>query len=162
MQGRAAENAPARNENRTEDEYARGDGAVLIPTCFQVETIPALPRRATFRRSPPRKRRDEFSRTLARATWSNTTLVKRDPAAAIREMKRETGPDLIIFGSGAIVSLLTESGLVDEYQFVLNPLVLGGGRTMFEGLTQPLNLRLASARSFKNGNVLLTYEPARA
>lgn len=101
-----------------------------------------------------------FSKTLKTAAWSNTKLVKTDPAAAIRTMKREPGPDLIIFGSGTIVSLLAQKGLIDEYQVVVNALALGGGRTMFEGVKPPLPLKLTKTRAFKNGNVLLCYEPA--
>lgn len=102
-----------------------------------------------------------FSRTLKKASWNNTKLVKTDPAAAIRKMKKESGPDLIIFGSGTIVSLLAQRGLIDEYQIVLNPLVLGSGRTMFEGVKQPLNLKLTKTRTFKNGNVILFYQPVK-
>ncbi|HEX2855541.1 MAG TPA: dihydrofolate reductase family protein [Opitutaceae bacterium] len=102
-----------------------------------------------------------FSRTLNEASWNNTTLVKTDPASAIQKIKKESGPDLIIFGSGTIVSLLAEHGLIDEYQIVLSPIVLGRGRTMFEGVKQPLNLKLTGSRSFKNGNVVLYYQPAK-
>src|SRR4029450_4339040 len=101
-----------------------------------------------------------FSRTLDRVSWNNTTLVKTDPAAAVRAMKREPGADLVIMGSGTIVSLLTQAGLIDEYQIALNPIVLGSGRTLFEGVKKKVNLRLASSRAFTNGNVFLRYEPA--
>lgn len=101
-----------------------------------------------------------FSRTLKEASWNNTKLVKTDPAAAIRKLKNEFGPDLMIFGSGTIIALLAQHGLIDEYQIVLNPLVLGSGRTMFEGVTQPLNFKLTKSRTFKNGNVFLCYQPA--
>jgi dihydrofolate reductase len=101
-----------------------------------------------------------FSRTLDKAAWRNTRLVTGDPAVEIRRMKDETGPDLIIFGSGTIVSRLTQARLVDEYQVVLNPIVLGSGRTMFEGVEDKLNLTLTNTRPFKNGNVVLWYEPA--
>jgi dihydrofolate reductase len=101
-----------------------------------------------------------FSKTLDRVSWSNTKLLKSDPAASIRKMKQQPGPELIIFGSGSIVAQLAQSGLIDEYQIVLNPLALGRGRTMFEGLKKPLNLKLTKTRAFKNGNVLLLYERA--
>jgi len=100
-----------------------------------------------------------FSRTMDKATWSNTTLVKSDPAGAVRKMKKEPGPDMVIFGSGSIVALLAGGGLIDEYQFVVVPIVLGAGRTMFEGLKERLNLKLTRSRTFGNGNVFLCYEP---
>lgn len=100
-----------------------------------------------------------FSRTLARASWNNTTLVKGDLAAEIRTMKREAGEPLTILGSGSLVSQLAQEGLIDEYQIVVNPVVLGGGRTMFEGIKEPLDLKLINTRAFGNGNVFLRYEP---
>ncbi|HUE98058.1 MAG TPA: dihydrofolate reductase family protein [Anaerolineales bacterium] len=100
-----------------------------------------------------------FSRTMDKAEWNNTRLVKNDMAGAIRGMKQETGDDMVIFGSGSIVSQLTREGLIDEYQFVVDPVVLGKGRTMFDGLNEKLTLKLTKSRTFGNGNVLLCYEP---
>jgi dihydrofolate reductase len=100
-----------------------------------------------------------FSRTLAEAGWGNTVLVRTDPAAEVRRLKA-AGEDLAVMGSGSIVSLLAREGLIDELQLVVVPLVVGSGRTMFEGLGKRLTLRLTGARAFKNGNVLLSYEPA--
>ncbi len=100
-----------------------------------------------------------FSRTLRESAWSNTTMLSGDPAMEIRRLRDGSGPDMAIMGSGSIVMLLAAAGLIDEDQFVLVPVVLGAGRTLFEGLTVKLNLRLADTRSFANGNVLLTYEP---
>ena len=101
-----------------------------------------------------------FSRTMDKATWKNTTLVKDDLSAAVRKLKNHPGPDMVILGSGSIVSQLAREGLIDEYQFVVTPVVLGGGRTMFEGLKEKLNLKLTKTRIFGNGNILLCYEPA--
>ncbi len=100
-----------------------------------------------------------FSRTLDQASWNNTTLVKGDLATEIRKLKQESGEDLVILGSGSIVSQLAQEGLIDEYQIVLNPVVLGAGRTMFEGLKKKLKLKLTKTRAFNNGNVFLCYEP---
>ena len=101
-----------------------------------------------------------FSRTLDKATWNNTKLVKDDIAAEIRRMKREPGEDMVILGSGSIVAQLAHEGVVDEYQFVVNPIALGKGRTMFEGIKKNLTLKLTKSRTFGNGNVLHCYEPA--
>jgi dihydrofolate reductase len=100
-----------------------------------------------------------FSRTLDKATWSNTKLVKGDIAAEVRKMKNAPGNGMTLMGSGSIVSQLTQAGLVDEYQFVINPIVLGRGRTMFEGLEKKLPMKLTKTRAFANGNVVLCYEP---
>lgn len=101
-----------------------------------------------------------FSRTLDHASWSNTRLVKRDLAGEIRRMKKEPGPDIAILGSGSIVCQLAALGLIDEFQVVVVPVVLGKGRTMFDGTAHRMPLRLIRTRAFANGNVLLCYEPA--
>jgi dihydrofolate reductase len=67
--------------------------------------------------------------------------------------------DMAIMGSGTIVSQLTQERLIDEYQIVVIPVVLGAGRTMFDGVKGKLGLALAETRGFGNGNVLLRYEP---
>jgi dihydrofolate reductase len=100
-----------------------------------------------------------FSRTLDKASWSNTKLVKGDIAAAVRAMKPETGPGMAILGSGSVVSQLALAGLIDEYQVVVNPVVLGQGRTMFEGMKEKLGVKLMKARTFSSGKVFLSYEP---
>jgi dihydrofolate reductase len=102
-----------------------------------------------------------FSRTLDNASWSNTRLVKGDPAAEVRKLKNEPGPGVVIFGSGTIVSLLAQEGLIDEFQIVVIPVVLGKGKSMFEGIKDKLPLKLTKTRSFCNGNVLLCYEPGK-
>lgn len=100
-----------------------------------------------------------FSRTLDRADWQNTTLVKGDVVAEMRRLKAEPGPDMVVLGSGTIVSLLAGAGLVDEYQLVYVPVVLGGGRTLFEGLERPAKLRLLEGRTFRNGKIVARYAP---
>ena len=101
-----------------------------------------------------------FSRTLDKASWNNTRLVKNGMAEEVRKMKKEPGKDMVILGSGSIVSQLAEAGLIDGYQIVVSPLALGKGRTMFDGIKERLPLKLTRTRTFGNGNVLLCYEPA--
>ena len=76
-------------------------------------------------------------------------------------MKKEPGPDIVIFGSGSIISQLASENLIDEYQMVVIPIVLGDGRTMFKGVEQRLVLKLTRTRIFGNGNALLCYQPAQ-
>lgn len=101
-----------------------------------------------------------FSRTLERASWNNTMLVKGDLASAVRKLKAEPGDGMVIFGSGTIISQLAQEGLIDEFQVVLNPIVLGGGRTMFDGVKKPLDLNLVEKRHFNSGKVFLRYQVA--
>jgi dihydrofolate reductase len=100
-----------------------------------------------------------FSRSMATATWNNTKIVKGDLPAELRKMKQQPGPDMVLMGSGSIVAQLAPHGVIDEYQIVVFPLVLGKGRTLFEGVEKPLPLKLTKSRIFTNGNVVLTYEP---
>jgi len=102
-----------------------------------------------------------FSRTMDKAAWNNTKLVKIDAAKEIRKMKQESGIDMVMLGSGSIVSKLTQEGLVDEYQFVMVPVILGKGRTMFEGVKEKLKMKLTKTRTFSNGNIFLCYEPVK-
>ncbi len=102
-----------------------------------------------------------FSRTMDKATWNNTRLIKDNMVAEVRKMKKESGVGLVILGSGNIISQLAQEGLIDEYQIVVIPVVLGKGRTMFDGIHDKLTLKLTKSRTFGNGNVFLCYEPVK-
>lgn len=101
-----------------------------------------------------------FSRKMDKAEWNNTRLVRGNLATEVKKLKEEPGPGMVIMGSGTIISQLAPEGLIDEYQIVVNPIVLGSGRTMFDGIKERLNLKLVNSRTFTNGNVFLCYEPA--
>jgi dihydrofolate reductase len=102
-----------------------------------------------------------FSRTLESSSWQNTRIVRDDPVAEVRRLKEGSGPNMVILGSGSIVAPLAQAGLIDSYQFVMVPVVLGQGRTMFQGVEGQLRLARTSERAFKNGNVVVGYEPKR-
>ena len=76
----------------------------------------------------------------------------------IKKLKKVSVKDLAILGSGSLVNQLTNEGLVDEYQLMINPVALGEGTPLFKGITQKLELRLTKSRVFKSGLVLLTYQ----
>lgn len=101
-----------------------------------------------------------FSRTLDKASWNNTNLMKGDLVAEVQKIKKEPGNNILIMGSGSIVSQLAQEGLIDEYEVVVNPIVLGKGRTMFDGVKEKLKLKVTKTRAFGNGNVFLCYEPS--
>jgi len=100
-----------------------------------------------------------FSRRMKSPGWNNARIA-RDPVAEIRRLKEEPGDGLALMGSGSIVSLLAPTGLVDEYQLVVIPVVLGAGRTPFEGAGGRLGMKLVRSRTFENGKVFLSYAPA--
>ncbi len=93
------------------------------------------------------------------ADSQNTTLVRGDAAEAILKLKQLIGKDLVIFGSGKLVSSLAPISLIDEYRIIVNPIVLGSGNPLFSGLKDRLHLELVNSRVFRNGNVLLCYQP---
>lgn len=93
------------------------------------------------------------SRTIA-PTWTNARLLSGDLVAAVRALKATSGPNVAVLGSGSVAAQLGEAGLVDEYQFVVVPVALGAGRTVF---TKGQELRLVEHRAFRGGNVVMTY-----
>lgn len=98
-----------------------------------------------------------FSRTLDSANWQNTSLMRGDLISEVRRMKEQETTDLTILGSGQIVAQLTEANLIDQYLILLNPLAIGGGSSLFQGLSGLRKFKLSSARTMKSGNVLLSY-----
>lgn len=99
-----------------------------------------------------------FSNTMVSSDWNNTTILKGDIANEIQVLKKTPGNDLTIMGSGSVVKQLTEAGLIDEYEMMIDPVLLGSGTTLFEGITKEVNLQLSDARVFKeSGVLLLTY-----
>ena len=100
-----------------------------------------------------------FSKTLKKVSWNNTKHVKGDLVAEVRRMKKDPGEEIVILGSGSIVSQLAQADLIDEYQLLVVPIVLGEGRTMFQGSKKTLNLSLAKMRTFRNGRVFSVYVP---
>ncbi|HEY6412536.1 MAG TPA: dihydrofolate reductase family protein [Edaphobacter sp.] len=101
-----------------------------------------------------------FSRTLDHASWNNTKLIKGDLVSEVRKLKNEPGPGMAILGSGSIIAQLAPEHLIDEYQVIVDPVALGKGRTMFDGIKEMLILKLTRTRTFNNGKVFLSYEPA--
>lgn len=143
----------------------RGEGALLFgrvtyemmasfwPTAQARAALPAVAERMNS------AAKFVFSKTLSRADWSGAKVVRGDAAGEVRRMKAESGPGLTILGSGALTASLAAAGLIDEYQFVVCPVALGAGRTMFDGLPRPMRLRLTQSRTFPGGKVLLVCEP---
>ena len=98
-----------------------------------------------------------FSRTLKDVTWRNSRLVHDLDPREIETMKKQPGKDMIVFGSGSIVSQLTQHGLIDEYQFCVCPIFLGSGRPLLGEVSKSVRLDLLEARAYRSGDVLLRY-----
>lgn len=102
-----------------------------------------------------------FSRSQKNATWKNSVIVHEFEARAIDDMKRQPGKDIIVFGSGSIVSALTRHELIDEYQFVVCPVLLGSGRSLLSDATAHIGLHLVDSTAYPSGNLMLRYAPSR-
>lgn len=98
-----------------------------------------------------------FSRTRTDVTWRNSELIRELEPKKIEAMKTGRGGDMIVFGSGSIVAQLTEHGLIDEYVLVVNPLLLGEGRSLISGLSKRAKLALQDTKNYKSGHVMLRY-----
>jgi dihydrofolate reductase len=96
------------------------------------------------------------SRTIQPA-WTNARLLEGELIASVRALKATPGQGLTILGSGEIVDQLDAAGLVDEFQFVILPIALGGGRPVF---AHRRALKLVEQRAFACGNVAVTYAAA--
>ncbi len=154
--------------NEFVNQNASGDGQLLFgrktydmmagfwPTPMAHKTLPTVAERMNS------AAKVVFSRTMDKADWNNTRLLKGDLAEEVRKLKSEPGAGMVLMGSGTIVSQLAQAGLIDEYQLVVNPIILGSGRTLFESVKDRLRLKLTKSRAFGNGSVVLSYAPTGA
>lgn len=101
-----------------------------------------------------------FSRTLERADWNNSTLVKEDAGEAVFRLKERDGKDLFVFGSADLSATLIQHGLYDEYRIGLVPVTVGEGSPLFKPHSRPLRLRLEESRPLSERCLLLRYRPA--
>jgi dihydrofolate reductase len=99
------------------------------------------------------------SSTLDRVDW-NAELLRGDLGEAVQQLKREPGKGLFV-GGVKLPLALTELGLIDEYEFVVHPRVVGHGPTLFAGLSKYVDLKLVSRMEFGSGAVAMRYEPRR-
>ena len=100
------------------------------------------------------------SRTLESLHWNNSSLLGGDVVAAMTALKRQPGRDLQIIGSGNLIQTLQAASLIDEYNVWTYPVVLGGGKRLFEKGARPGALRLVTSIVSKAGVVMCTYVPA--
>jgi dihydrofolate reductase len=98
-----------------------------------------------------------FTRTLHSVEWSNTRVVRGNPAQEISKLKSQQDKALAILGSAALSASLVEAGTIDEFRIMVNPVILGSGKPLFMKGNGRHPLKLISSRTFRSGNVLLTY-----
>ena len=110
-----------------------------------------------FARTIDAKRKYVVSSTLDQVDW-NAELVRGDLGKAIQKLKSESGKGLLV-GGVTLPQALAELGLIDEYEFVVHPRLVGHGPTLFAGLSKQVDLKLVSRVEFSSGAVVMRYEP---
>ncbi|MEO7176839.1 MAG: dihydrofolate reductase family protein [Saprospiraceae bacterium] len=100
-----------------------------------------------------------FSRTLKVADWNNARIIGEDMIKKIKELKKTEGNDMTLLGSGSILSQLSDAGLIDQYDIMIDPVAIGQGAPIFQSIQNQLNLKLKSQRVFASGTILLQYVP---
>jgi dihydrofolate reductase len=100
-----------------------------------------------------------FSKSLQKAEWNNTRMVKEIDKKEILQWKQQPGQNMVVYGSGTIVSQFSKLNLVDEYLLMVNPIVLGSGKPLFPEIETRIPLQLISEKNFKIGSVLFNYRP---
>jgi dihydrofolate reductase len=98
------------------------------------------------------------STRLDKATWKHSTLINRNVADELTRLKQMSGGSINIVGSGTLVQSLTKLGLIDEYQILLFPVILGAGKRLFDNVNDVKKLKLAESRMFDSGVAWLRYE----
>jgi len=101
-----------------------------------------------------------FSRTITSIDWTNTR-VANDILEEVRELKKEPGKDIIIYGGAGIVSSFIRENLIDEYHLFINPVIIGKGKTIFGNVKEQMKLRLVNAITSTTGIVILQYQPEK-
>jgi dihydrofolate reductase len=100
-----------------------------------------------------------FSRTPFTPEWEGTRCISGDIVAEVRKLKETADKDMIILGSGSIVSLFADNGLIDGHQIMIDPVAIGQGTPLFDSITHTLRFRLTDSRVFSSGTVLLSLAP---
>lgn len=99
-----------------------------------------------------------FSKTITSTQWNNSKLADGNPEDQINLLKKKPGKDIIVYGSGRLVSSLIKSALVDEYQLWLHPVVLGKGKPLFKNLQSRVYMKMVKIKTFSSGVAVLYYQ----
>lgn len=99
------------------------------------------------------------SNTLEKAGWTNTRILSGDWIGELKQIKNTKGKDITILGSGSIIAQLADERLIDEYQFLIDPVAIGTGTPVLADIKEPLRLSLIESRVFKkSGEILARYK----
>jgi dihydrofolate reductase len=99
------------------------------------------------------------STTLEKVEWNNSRLIKGNITEEVKKLKHEAGQNILIGGSGDLVHLLMQQNIIDEYQLMVFPVVVGNGKRLWISGSEKKALRLVETRTFSTGVVVLSYQP---
>ncbi len=99
-----------------------------------------------------------YSKTMDSAGWENTTLVKEDVVNTIAKLKEGEGKNIVILGSANLISSLLPTKLIDEFFIIVNPVILGNGKPLFNNVASQINLQLISTKQLRSGVIILQYQ----
>jgi dihydrofolate reductase len=155
-----------KEENEYAEEGAQSEGVLIFGRVTYQMMAAYWPSPMALQNDPViadgmnRSQKIVFSRTMKKADWNNTRIVKEDLIGEIKKLK-QAGKNLTLLGSGSISAQLAQAGLIDEYQIMIHPVLLGGGSSLYHSLDHPVELQLTNSRIMKSGVVLLCYQPKR-
>jgi dihydrofolate reductase len=139
--------------------YGRRAYELMVQYWPNAEVNPRSPTDLSFARRMNALPKLVLSRTLERATWNNTRILRDNVGETIAELKRAPGKPIVAWAGAGLVATLSGLGLVDEYRLIVNPVLLGAGTPMFQGLPGRRHLRLTRTTQLGRNVAVLCYEP---
>ncbi|AKF10853.1 dihydrofolate reductase family protein [Sandaracinus amylolyticus] len=141
--------------------FGRRSYEIMLSYWPEAERHPRSPHERAFARKMNALPKVVLSRTLERAEWQNTRVVRDRVGETIRELKQQPGEPIVAWAGAELVATLSALDLVDEYRLIVHPVVLGGGTPMWKDVVQRRALRLVRTTQLGQQLVLLCYEPER-
>ena len=139
--------------------YGRRAYELMLKYWPNAERNPRSPADLAFARKMNALPKLVLSRTLARADWNNTQILRDNVGETLAALKREPGKPIVAWAGAGLVSTLADLGLVDEYRLIVQPVVLGKGTPLFQGIEARRKLRLTRTTQLGRNLAVLCYEP---
>jgi dihydrofolate reductase len=145
------------------DLLERSDGLLLGRRTYEIFAVlwPSKAGELPYIDKMNRMAKYVASTTVRDLRWDNSHLIEGDIAQGVAALKRQPGQDLVLYGGHDLIHTLLEHDLIDEYRFLVHPVLLGKGRTFFDDDAKRVNLILADTTVLAPGVAVLTYLPAR-
>lgn len=139
--------------------YGRKSYELMVSYWPNAEENPRSPQDLAFARKMNALPKVVLSRTLERATWNNTTILRDGIAEKLNELKQTPGKPIVAWAGASLVSTLARLNVIDEYRLIVHPVLLGGGTPLFQDITERKRLRLTRTTQLGRDIVVTCYEP---